>query len=134
MFFVYKFCIVVCYITYAYYFISCDIESLCFSSLWWCLCPSLPCFSPFEVIDNEANERCKPLCYTAIRRVPRSAYSHGPKTPTPPYVGTSVNIRPLPIFFEIFLTKALATNWWCNAWKVALFGLHVFSMNIAAPE
>lgn len=63
---------------------------------------SLSCFAPFEAIDNEANERCKPLCYTAIRRVLRSADSHGPKTPTPPYVGTSVNIRPLPIFFEFF--------------------------------
>lgn len=45
---------------------------------------SLSCFAPFEAIDNEANERCKPLCYTAIRRVLRSADSHGPKTPTPP--------------------------------------------------
>lgn len=60
-------------------------------------------YSLVKAIYNEANERCKPLCYTAIRRVPRSAYSHGPKTPIPPYVGTSVNIRPLPNFFEIFL-------------------------------
>ena len=46
--------------------------------------PPLLYSAPIEAISNEANERCKPLCYTAIRRVPRSAYSHGPKTPTPP--------------------------------------------------
>lgn len=84
MFFVYKFCIVVCYITYARYLILCYMKAI------YLHLHNKPPFVYFvfyslvKAIYNEANERCKPLCYTAIRRVPRSAYSHGPKTPTPP--------------------------------------------------
>lgn len=80
---------------HTYRFILCDMKTLCFLLHAAYLCLSLPCFAPFETIDNGANERCKPL-YITVYPVPCICMS---RIYPPPYTGASVNIRPLPNFF-----------------------------------
>lgn len=95
MFFVYKFCIVVCFIAYAYYLILCDMGALCFLLYDGRLRPSLPYISSIKATYNEANERCIPLCVASWVR------SFVP-SPHPPLWRSFVGVHPHPNFFLFF--------------------------------
>lgn len=73
---------------------SCDMRTLLS-----CLhhAPNTPSFALFCSYRSH-QQRSKRALQTVVRILMDQRHP-----PPPPYVGTSVNIRPLPIFFEIFL-------------------------------
>ena len=92
MFFVDKFSIVVCFITYAYRLVLCDMEALCFLLYNVCLCPSLSYISSIKATYNGVNERCISLCVASWVR------SFVP-SPHPPLWRSFVGVHPHPNFF-----------------------------------
>lgn len=105
----------ICYITYAYKPISCDIRALPPYLHHVPNAQFFALFCPVEGIRNEAYERCKPLCDTMYpgsgARVPDKP-TH--PTPVPMQSGTSDLSR---IFFENFLFDFFC----CDILRLRLF-------------